>query len=109
MNTGMTFPGQGNCKAYMHMRANVQVLGLLAQAYLLTKQPAPALQCMQAMQQLDKAEDTQPALHLIAIQANIMVSSSSKAPLIICCPIGFWGVALSCLAQCRNCGQVLAW
>ena len=85
---GMALPGQGNCIADMHMRAHVQVLGLLAQAYLLTKQPAPALQCMQAMQQLDNAANTRPALHLIAIQANIMVSMSSNASHTICCPSG---------------------
>lgn len=53
---------------------HVQVLGLLAQAYLLAEQAAPALQCVQAMQRLDSAVGSQPAVHLTAIQAYIMVS-----------------------------------
>ena len=61
------------------MHGNLQVLQMLAQAYLLNKQAAPALQYVQALQQLNSAKGTKPAVYVVAIQAKIMVSTFTAA------------------------------
>lgn len=50
------------------------MLRLLAQAYLLANNAATALQCVHALRQLEHADASCAAVHLIVIQAHVMVS-----------------------------------
>ena len=75
-------------RSYHHRRLWnwAQVLRLLSQAYLLQKQAAPALQCVQHLRKLDHAHASHPGVNLIAVQAHVMVSTIT--PRIACKSVG---------------------